>query len=538
MRYRTVNNPTRTLPWWARAVGQALLVAALVGGGLQGLTAAGAASGPPRRQATAVGTPPPPRGEVSSGAWAPDLDAVRDKFAIGGEIESIEDLYRVRVRLPAGEIVSDVLLFGPVRVVPYADTDAALDVEGRPAGRGDAALAELFPAGSIGLAIKHRRGSHRVLEPPFRSGISLREEVKLHETHLMMVVGVERAGAPGVVTLSSPPGYESGRFGSQQYPMVFVRPVFPDYLTPEQVAAYRDNIRTVMLGLTALAKLPSNYSGGDPLSVTDIEGLRQMTAQMVRAVAGDEAARSWFREPDNNLYCGELALVALSAGLHVPLNASTLVPLVGEEVFERFQAQVGAQNRGEQSGFSIAAANPEARWIEVAIAPESLRPILEIAPPEVVDDKRRSSDLVFPPLTRMDMIELFVRLHVPREKLGEERGALLQGQLMNAMRPWLPQVLGIDKLAPDDPLLAQLEATWGRAETIVATPHASYAAFRAELDPVLAELSELVARGTQDARLLAPPSLFAVVAQGLWGDGLLDLEYVAHGLHVSMMRRQ
>jgi hypothetical protein len=350
-----------------------------------------------------------------------------------------------------------------------------------------------------------------------------------------MVVGVERAGAPGVVTLSSPPGYESGRFGSQQYPMVFVRPVLPDFVAPEEAVAYRDNIRTMMLGLTAFAKLPSDYSGGDPIGAVDEEGLRRLTAMMVRAVAGDEEARSWFRLPENHLYCGELALIALSAGIHVPLNATTLAPLVGKDVVRRFEQQIAVHNRGESSGFSIPAANPEARWIRVTMAPETLRPMLESAPGDVAKSYR--TPLALPPMTQMDVVELFVRMHVPRESLGEERGAELQGQLVASLRPLLPQVLGLDKLDPGESLWESIDEVWDRAEAIVATPHASYAAFRDALEPVLTELSQLVERGGQGADLLVPPSLFAVAAQGEWGGGPLEVEYVAHGMHVGMMRR-
>ena len=49
---------------------------------------------------------------------------------------------------------------------------------------------------------------------------------------------------------------------------------------------------------------------------------------MVRAIAVDLDARAFFEDPASLLYCAELGFVGMSAGLHFPLNAKTMVPLL------------------------------------------------------------------------------------------------------------------------------------------------------------------------------------------------------------------
>jgi hypothetical protein len=479
-------------------------------------------------------TPSYAQDEVKSGGWTADLEAVRKTYTGEPPIVALEDLYRARVRLPAGELVSDVQLFGPVRIVPYSDRDGAVDASGATFPRGDAALAELLPPGEIAIAVKHHRGSHRSLVLPIRSTISLREELKLHDTHLMMVVGVLRDGIPGAVSLSSPTGYEGGRFGSALYPMVLFRPRYPDYLDTEQRVAFRDNIATAMTGFTALAKLPCSYSGGDPLSAVDLDGVRRQTAMMVRAIAGSEEASEWFRQPPNLLYCGELALLAASAGMLVPLNAANLVPLVGAEVFASFEEQVAAHNRGEPSPFVITEANQHARWIQLRLAPEGLRPAPEYAPAGTYPGE---PPLAFRPMGQIDIVEVFLRTLVPREELGEDRGALLQAQLLDAIEKPLLQLLGIEKIPSEDARRQHAQDLWLRFRAVISTPHRDYAEFRQELEPLLAEARSLLLDVSADtAEHLVPPSLFASVAKGVWDGGLLGLDYAGHGLHVSLVR--
>lgn len=472
--------------------------------------------------------------------WVADLDAVRAAFPGGPPIETVEDLFRVRVKMAGGTELADVLLFGDrVQVLPYHDDDAVVDASGAPVARGDGVLAETFPPGEVGFAIKHHRIAHRELEVPFRSSYLLREELKLHDSHLQIVVGVVRDGSPGVVTLSSPPGYENGRFGTATYPMVFLRPRYPDYLDDAQVAAFRDNIRTMSVGFGSVAKLPVDYSGGDPVSAADPAAVLEEAAWMVRAIGGDAEARRRFTDPAHKLYCGELGLLVASAGLLAPLNAATFVPLVGEDAWRRFELQVAAHGRGEESGFTLSEESRPARYIGLVLAPPELRPAPSYAPPARRDTE--ATLLAFRPMTLIDMIEQFVRLVLPRERLGEQRGAALQGEMLAAIQPMLVQLLALDRIPPKDPRRsdrAAVDVAWARLAEIVSRPHTDAEAMRRELRPTLDELRELATRlvpaGTNFS---APPSLFHLTALHTWGGGLLELEYAGHGLHYSLVRR-
>jgi hypothetical protein len=61
---------------------------------------------------------------------------------------------------------------------------------------------------------------------------------------------------------------------------------------------------------------------------------------------------------------------------------------------------------------------------------------------------------------------------------------------------------------------------------------------RRELEPTLHELRGLATRlVSPSTNFSAPPSLFHLTALHSWGGGLLELEYVGHGLHYSLVRR-
>jgi hypothetical protein len=78
---------------------------------------------------------------------------------------------------------------------------------------------------------------------------------------------------------------------------------------------------------------------------------------------------------------------------------------------------------------------------------------------------------------------------------------------------------------------------YGRMIAIIGKSHASYAAFRAELDPLMEEARQISGpRGGGAAGLFVPPSLLHVVAAGHYSGGLLGLEYVGHGVHYSLVR--
>ena len=460
-----------------------------------------------------------------------DLERARSTWPGAPAIESVEDLFRVVLTVGERRFVVGTHLFAaPLEVIPFHNEDGVEDADGRAVERGDGALARYFPPGEIGFAVRHRRPTHRSLDVGADLS-ALREELKLRDGHTEMVVGVMRDGRPGVITVNLPQAYERGRFGDRQYPMIFFRPIFPDYLGEELRRQFLANVRTMMIGFDAVARFPISYSRGDPVAARDTSAVRDHARMMVRAIAGERDGMEWFKQREHLLYCSELGHLATSAGLLLPLNADTFVPLVGDEVWRRFEELVAAHNRGGRTPFVDLNDNPWISAVELAIAPRDLRPAPLYAP-----SLRESAELAFYPMTLADIVEQFLRLYLPREQLGEEV-APWQGKLLAALKPVLWEATGFVKLSPDDPRAVEADAVYGRLMAIVAQPFSDYDAFRKALSPVRAEAAELVGPRGGGAGLYIPPSLFHLMAQKRWPGGLVDVEYVGHGLHYSLVRR-
>ncbi|HVS15745.1 MAG TPA: hypothetical protein VMV46_17615 [Thermoanaerobaculia bacterium] len=538
--------------------GALLVVALVVGAHLPSAALAPSGLLHSRAQPDAAPARPP--------AWVADLDALRATFFGGPPIESVEDLFRVRLTLDGRTWTAPTHLFGDgpdgaLRLVPYDNGDAATDVTGAPFGRGDRVIAELFPPGEIGFAVKHHRAAQRALDLPYRSTYLLREEIKLQDSHLQLVVGVERDGAPGAITLSAPQTYESGRFGARSYPMLFLRPVWPAWLAPEQVRAFRDNLRTMMVGFSSVSGFPSDYSGGDTMGASTPETVREHVAQMVRAIGGDEEALRWFREPEQRLYCAELGYLATNAGLLAPLNARTLVPMVGQEAWDAFVAQVELHRAGETSRFASLNDNRYIPLVELTAAPGDLRPAPEYAPRPLAP----ADTLAFPPQTVADLIRVYLRVVLPamseatvavrppmgsaaasadlepgkppRLPTGGTELAVLRAELVRSLRPGVVQLLALHGRPGDDPGRQPVEAIFERLAEAAGEQGLDDDELLAALEPLLDALGVHVRTLPSPAgALLAPPSLFHAVAQDLWPAGLLDLEPVGHGLHVSLLR--
>jgi hypothetical protein len=477
-----------------------------------------------------------------------DMNVANSTWRGETQAATAEDLMRVTVALGDQRIPADTHLFGqPVTVIPYHNADNVTDADGNAVLRGDAVIAEYFPPGEIGIAVKHHRPEHRTLLLEGGSPDAMKENFKLQDTHIEIVVGVEREGAPGAITLNNPQTYEQGRFGSASYPMIFLRLQYPEYLSPDQALAFRNNIRTMAAAFNAVSNFPGDYNGGDPLGARNPEELREHVTQMIRAIAGDESAREWFKKDENLIYCAELAFVSLSAGMHFPLNAETFVPLVGNDVWMKFVAAVEKHNAGERTAFTELNENDYAALVRLDLAPSSLAASWTYAPTAAAQ-----SQLAFQPFTVADIVEQFLATHLPRRELGEEL-APAQGAALQAMKPGLLEALSLDRVplltqpeimaAPADQqpaLMAryQVEGLYSNIVRIVSTRHESYQAFRSAIDPHIA-LARMMT-GPRDASgtgLFVPPSIFHVVAQDRHPAGLLDLEYVGHGFHWSMVRR-
>lgn len=462
--------------------------------------------------------------------YAADVDKLNELFPGGPEMETVADAWKVRVNLGEGaQFDAPTHLFGvPVEVIPYSDEDGVEDASGTVMERRDEAIAAAFPPGVVGYAIKNHRPEHRTLSPTDIQE-DIKEQAKLQDTHIEIVVGVERDGLPGAITLNNPQNYQDGLFGDPDYPMIFVAPQYPDYLGDAEKLAFNDNIRTMTLAFNAVSDFPGSYNGGDPLATHNPQKLEEHVRQMVLAIGGDAEARAFFEDPQNLIYCAELAFVAASAGMHFPLNESTMVPLVGEDAWADFVAEVDKHEAGEPSAFTDLNDNEKASLVAATLAPEDLDPAPKYAPqPEAEGQK-----LAFQPMTMADIVQHFLRTHVPREQIGEQL-APVQGQLLQAMKPGLLENMAMDQLPEDDPRRQAVDRLFGALVEVVATPHEDYDAFQQQLAPLMQQARQITGpRDDSGTGYFVPPSLLHVVAQGKQPGGLLGLQYVGHGIHAS-----
>lgn len=459
-------------------------------------------------------------------------------------LRSADELFQATIEVPgAAPLLAKTHLFkDPLRIIPYADDDDLHDAAGNAVPRGDAAIAAYFAPGDVGFSIKHHRPTHRSLK--LNKDIDeLREDIKLQDTHIGIVVGVMRSGLPGAITCNSPQDYMDGRFGASDYPMIFVRPRLPSFLESNTRKLMMDNLRTMVVGFNAVAVFPSEYNGGDPLGARDPKRIREHVAMMIRGVSGDQDAIEYFQDDKHKIYCAELAFIATSAGLLVPLNEKSILPLLQEfglsevragQVWRKFQQEISLHNRGQESSFVTMNENKLVRLVRLA----DERMLADLKPITAYGDARTQAlmrdRLAFQPMTVSDIIEAFLKIYVPRQELGEQI-APTQAALMRAMKPGLLEAAA---LAEQSEAAGRLLALVDQMIAVVEKPYANYDEFRKALEPYLARGRSLTSSrpGDSEPALFVPPMLLHLVARGDRVGGLISLDYVGHGLHYEMVK--
>jgi hypothetical protein len=455
-----------------------------------------------------------------------DFKRANELWPGGPQLETIEDLYSVTVDVDGSPRKYATHLFDkPVHLIPYEDPDSPLEDAERGVPHGAAAIAEYFPPGAVGFAIKNRRTQYRLLRIRANDATKLigqchlplkyTRHVKLQDMHVAAVIGVEG----GVVPIGSPTRYPNRTFYRRNYPMIFVRPVFPEFIAPPLRDRYLDNIRTMLVCFALISRDTPDYNEQN-LPATTPQSIAQWTEMMIRALAGEPVGRAFFRKEENRLYCGEFVYIATSAGIASPLNATTWKPVVGEATWSAFLSAVDAHN---STGSRALARRRGRNGLQLLKVP------LKLAP----DDLAPIDDLAFRPMPLFDIIEAFIRAYWPRSTEGQEVGRL-QANVVQALRPAFKLLSGRNVA----PFAAAEDAAYETlVSDVLATVGASYAsdaAFRSALDGVRGRVGEfLTAHGRQ--HLAVPPLLFHLIAQGHYQSGALGLEYVGHGIHRSLV---
>jgi hypothetical protein len=506
--------------------------------------------------------------ENCGGGYCVDMAKLNKMFGATGadKITKLRDAFTVKVDLGGGNsVVAQTHIFpkpdSPIKIVPYGDGDDFKDASGRKV-RGDEAVAKLYKPGEIGFAVKHHRPLHRTLQ--LGQGGDMKEDFKLWDTHIEIVMGVKKGDHDGVITVNSPQNYMEGGFGYEDpenpgdYPMVFAKPVLPSYLSAAVKQAFIDNIRTMAVGFDAVIEFPGDYNGGDPLGARDPKRVREHVRNMIKANAGNQAAKAYFQKPENQVYCAELAFLSSSAGLHVPLNdegiklinseAASDADKVSDEEWTQFKAQVALQNKhaAEPSVFVTSNANTNIHYIDLAnldsAAMKNLKPVYEYAGAQRDVEAKKLS---LSPMTMADIVANFMRTHFPREQQGEAMAPVM-AKVLQAIEPGLLESMNFDDAhKPTDPAQlavwtasrAKVDDLYKQIVVAVGKQYPSYAAFRAALDPLLAASRQITGpRGDTGEGLFTPPSLFHTVLQGEHLGGLMTLDYVGHGLHVTVTK--
>ncbi len=383
-----------------------------------------------------------------------------------------------------------------------------------------------------------------------------------------------------------------GGLGTRAYTNIFFR-----FNYGQQQAglerAFNDNIRSWAVIFNSISWFPSDYDGNDPLRAYSPKTVREHAAMAVHAVINTAGARAWWTgQKANYLYCAEYAHLAAAAGLAVPLNEQSIVglkapgfPTITSAMWAKFSQQIltGQARDGRHyidtknrtnSGEGWGMTNPIRRGV-IARIPLSEAPADLQAFETYVDDGNRQAAgcglgedaaacLAFNPMTSADMVRYFLATFIPRypvynvpqqQRAAQEQAiGQLQANVLFSMREGLFQAVVDERMdsatkqqvragifdvvagitgctdanndgAPDGPC----------GPSVLTGTYDSYPQFLAAVnaDPAFLAAQQLVTQGATP--YFTPPSMFHVRANG-WHSGLLGMDYIAHGMHFSVVK--
>lgn len=445
---------------------------------------------------------------------------------------TLAELFSTTTRLSGKVIVSPTHMLGQtedeVRIMSY-NNPAKTNFVADESDQKD--LARFIYPGEFAIIIKHHCPKPNPI--PF-------EQIKLQCTHIQVAVGVEWQGENRVISISAPQDYHRqnsssnkflGLFGTEEYPLIFIKPQFPKLFSTELKRHYVDNIRTWLVIANTFTVFPKNgaYNGNDPLTITSLEMVKEVGNNLLLALTGDPQAEEWFADPMNQVYCGELVHIALNLGIHYPLNKNVL----GEELYAPVKQAL------ESKQFLDKNKNHYARRVHLQLAPETLPPITEyLEPPSKNSETVFDPLLAIQPFALVEILGKYIRRIIPREVLGEEV-APSQRQLLEKVKPVFLTAMKLDTLPESHPARIEIEKTFQQALEVVGKKHQNYALYREALRPHLLRIHERIEEMEGVINAFIPPHCYLLRAtnciEGKPGQGLLGWQYLGHGLHESML---
>lgn len=445
---------------------------------------------------------------------------------------SLADLFSTTTKLYGKAIISPTHMLGQteaqIRIISYNNPERT-SVFTDETDQKD--LVRFIYPGEFAIAIKHRCPKPSL--KPF-------EQIKLQCPHIQVAIGVDWKGERRVISISAPQLYHQqkdssrkhlGLFGSENYPSIFIKPKFPDSLPIRLKRLYVDNIRTWLIIANTFTVFPGRnaYNGQDPLTTTDLEKVKEVGDKLLLALTGNSPAEKWLADPLNQVYCGELAHIALNLGIHFPLNKTTL----GKKLYEPVKQAI------ESKEFLDKNKNQYVRRVQLQLAPETLQPITEYIKPSS-DNAETAFDplLAIQPFTMMEILEKYIQRTIPGEVLGEE-SSLVQRQLLEIVNPVFVKAMKLETLAVDHPVRIEIKKGFQQVLEVVEKQHQDYGEFRRTLRPLLLKIHQQIEQIKGVINAFIPPHCYLVRAtnsiEGKPGQGLLGWQYLGHGLHENML---
>ena len=447
-----------------------------------------------------------------------DMEKARQLWR--ADYAKLSDLFSSKIMLPDGKVI-----FTPTHMMGQAEADVKLIAYNDRDEIFQKDITRFVQPDEIAISIKHHSPS------PSDDG---KEKIKLQCTHIQIAVGVMAEGKPGVLSVNNPQDYQAGLFGAPNYPMIFIRPIFPSGLSDSQITDYINNIRTWLVIANTFTHFPGDYNGGDPLGTRNVEQVKQLGDNLLDALLGKREALDWLASPLNRVYCAELAHVSLNLGLHYPLNSRFADP----QRFEKIKEKIDSKTFVEQND------NSYIHFVSLCTAPEDLEPITEaadIADAEPVPHYSRWFDrnLGVKPFNVPNMLEKYLQFSIPRDELGEEVAAV-QAAVLKECQPAVFTALGLKNLPDSDKKKIFAATLYEDIVKCVGTRHESYDSFREAISPLLDKAAEIASPRDDGFGAFIPPHCFLVRAaesiKGRTDIGLLKWQYMGHGLHESILQ--
>lgn len=427
----------------------------------------------------------------------------------------LSDLFTSKIILPNGKAIST-----PTHMIGQVEADIKLIAYNDDNEQFQEDVARFVKPNEVAIAIKHHSPNPEV-----------KEKMKLQCTHIQIVVGVMSGGKAGVLTVNNPQGYQAGLFGAADYPMIFIKPVFPSVLSNDKIIDYVNNIRTWLVIANTFTHFPSNYDGGDPLATRNVEQVKQLGNKLLSALLGDQEAVDWLESPLNQVYCAELAHVALNLGLHYPLNSH----FVEQEHFELVKQQIIRKDFIKQNE------NPYIGSVSTCVAPDDLVPIIDV----INADSASSSgsfdkNLAIKPLTVANIIEKYIQFSVPRKELGEEISNI-QAAMLKECQSAVFTALGVGQLPHDSENRMLVSKLYEEIISCVEKTYENYNQFEEAISPLLDKTKAIVSPRDNGEGAFIPPHCFLIRAtesiKGRTDIGVLKWQYIGHGLHESILKK-